>query len=56
MKMALFIIAGAVVMFAVAVFVGKILKFCDRKVPSPGGDKQHGCPEEGPGKATHINS
>ncbi len=56
MKMVLFIIALAVVIFAVGVFVGKILKYCDRNVPSPRGDKQHGCAEEGPGKATHIDS
>ena len=56
MRMALFIIALAGVEFAVAVFVGKILKYCGRNVPSPRGDKQNGCAEEGPGKATHIDS
>ncbi len=54
--MTLFIIALAAVIFAVAVFAGKILKYCDSNVPQPRGDKQHGCAEEGPGKATHVDS
>jgi len=56
MKTVLFFLTLAVAIFVAAVFVGKILKYCGSNVPSPNDNKQHGCAEEKPGKATHIES